>query len=66
MTDAWISLGGQSSGDRAGHDVEGAGDLDGDGRGDVLIGAYANDAGGSNAGRTYAVLGIEMPVEVKT
>ena len=63
LTDSWIRLGGQSSGDRAGHDVEGAGDLDGDGRGDILISAYANDAGGSNAGRTYAVLGIEMPVE---
>jgi len=63
LGDAWVSIGGESSGDRAGHDVEGGGDLDGDGRGDILVSAYANDSGGSNAGRTYAIMGISMPVD---
>ena len=36
--------------DRAGDCVEAAGDLDGDGHADVLIGAYGNDEGGENAG----------------
>ena len=63
LGDAWLSIGGESAGDRAGHDVEGGGDLDGDGRGDILISAYANDSGGSNAGRTYAIMGISIPTE---
>ena len=33
-----------------------AGDVDGDGLDDLLIGAYQNDAGGYRAGATYLVL----------
>jgi hypothetical protein len=58
---AWFKIGGEAAGDRAGHDVSNAGDVDADGRGDLLISAYANDAGGSSAGRTYLVLGSAIP-----
>ena len=40
-----------------GHSVSGAGDVDGDGQDDVLVGAASNDGGGDNAGAAYVVLG---------
>ena len=60
LSDAWHKLGGELAGDRAGHDVSGAGDVDTDGRSDILISAYANDAGGPSSGRTYLVLGADL------
>jgi hypothetical protein len=56
-------LGGETAGDRAGHDVSYAGDVDSDGRGDILVSAYANDAGGPSSGRTYLVLGASLDME---
>jgi hypothetical protein len=61
LADAWVKLGGEAAGDRAGHDVSYGGDVDADGRGDLLISAYANDAGGSSSGRTYLMLGASLP-----
>ena len=63
LEDAWFKIGGEAAGDRAGHDLAFGGDVDADGRGDLLISAYANDAGGSSAGRTYLVLGDSIPSE---
>ena len=37
--------------------VAGAGDVNGDGYGDVIVGAYGNDAGGTDAGRAYVYFG---------
>jgi hypothetical protein len=37
--------------------VSGAGDVDGDGHDDLLIGAFWNDEGGTDAGAAYLVLG---------
>ena len=42
---------------RSGSAVASAGDVDGDGRGDILIGDWANDIGGSGAGMSYLFLG---------
>jgi hypothetical protein len=43
--------------DSAGYPVAGAGDVDGDGFGDVLVGAQDDDDGGRDAGAAYLVLG---------
>ena len=47
---------GEANGDNSGAAVASAGDVDGDGLDDVLIGAPANDQGGANAGKTYLFL----------
>jgi cytochrome c-type biogenesis protein CcmH/NrfG len=48
---------GEAHGDRFGEHVSGAGDFDGDGYPDVLIGAPGNNAGGKGAGRAYLYSG---------
>ncbi len=48
---------GEGGGDWAGMDVSGAGDVDGDGHDDLLVGAVGNTEGGSNAGAAYVVMG---------
>jgi hypothetical protein len=47
---------GESSNDQAGYSVSSAGDVDGDGRDDVLVGAYQDDDGGADAGAAYLIL----------
>ena len=53
---------GEAADDEAGTSVAGAGDVNGDGYADFLVGATGNDAGGSNAGAAYLVLGSASPV----
>ena len=53
---AHARLVGEEAGDGVGYAIAGAGDLDGDGRGDALLSAYRNDRAGPNAGATYVVL----------
>ena len=43
--------------DEAGHAAEGAGDVNGDGFGDIIVGAWGNDEGGTDAGSAYLVHG---------
>ncbi len=43
--------------DFAGSGAAGVGDVDGDGYGDLLVGAYGADSGGSGAGAAYLLLG---------
>ena len=50
------SFGGEVVGDSSGSSVAGAGDVDGDGLDDLLIGALNNDEGGAQAGKTYLLL----------
>lgn len=57
LTDAPVQYWGETSLDYAGAAVAGAGDVNGDGFGDLLIGATGNDAGGSGGGKAYLILG---------
>lgn len=52
-----FKLTGETSGDHAGIAVASAGDIDGDGFDDLLVGANLNDAGGTDAGAAYVVYG---------
>ena len=54
---AVITYTGDAPGDLAGYTVAGVGDVNGDGFGDMLVGAPFNDIAGSNAGAVYVVLG---------
>ena len=51
-----VIITGVAAGDNSGFSVSSAGDMNGDCYSEVIVGAYANDAGGSNAGRTYVYL----------
>jgi hypothetical protein len=48
---------GIDGGDRSGYSVASAGDVDGDGRGDLIIGAYGADG---DAGESYFISGAEL------
>ena len=48
---------GESSSDSAGYGVALTGDMDGDGIGDAVIGAYGNDEAGTSAGKAYVLYG---------
>ena len=52
-----VILTGEAAGDYFGYSVSTAGDVNGDGYSDVIVGAYLNDAGGSDAGRAYIYFG---------
>jgi hypothetical protein len=48
---------GEAAGDNLGYSVSGAGDVNGDGYADVIVGAPFNDTVGSDAGRAYVYYG---------
>ncbi|MBK6505132.1 MAG: FG-GAP repeat protein [Ignavibacteria bacterium] len=56
-TVADVILTGATVSDNFGYSVSKAGDVNGDGYGDVIVGAHLNDAGASNAGRAYIYFG---------
>ena len=51
---------GDAAGDNAGYSVSSAGDVNGDGYDDLVVGARSGDDGGSNAGAAYVVLGRRL------
>jgi len=53
-----LSVLGSAPYDGLGRAVAGAGDVDGDGRADVIVGAAGGDTGGTDAGEARVVLGL--------
>jgi hypothetical protein len=51
------TMAGQATGDLAGSAVAGAGDVDGDGNADILVGAWAESSVASDAGAAYLLYG---------
>jgi len=56
-----LTLSGENADDNFGASVAGAGDLDGDGFADLVIGAPKSDASGADAGRVYVYFGGPHP-----
>jgi hypothetical protein len=54
-----LSLRGEAQGDGFGQRVSDVGDLNGDGRAEVLVGAPQHDGAGQNAGRVYVFSGMD-------
>jgi hypothetical protein len=52
-----LTVRGGATGDQAGFSVSGAGDVNGDGLADVLVGARNNDQGAADAGSVYLLYG---------
>jgi hypothetical protein len=59
-----FKINGVADGDRSGFSVTGAGDLNGDGFDDMLIGAYRADPNGSESGASYVVFGRGIEINV--
>jgi hypothetical protein len=57
LAQATHSFVGEHSDDYAGFSTSGAGDVDGDGLDDILVGAFGNDQGADAAGKAYLILG---------
>lgn len=57
---------GASANDRAGYTIAGAGDTDGDGFDDVLVGAYNDSSAGAGAGAAYLFYGAATPASGST
>ena len=51
---------GEEPGDDAGDSVSGAGDVDGDGLSDILIGAPGNSENANLSGKSYLILGASL------
>jgi len=55
---------GKAADDNAGLSVSDAGDVNGDGFADILVGAEGNDDAGTNAGKAYLILGAVTPTSL--
>jgi len=61
MSDGDVMMRGMTEGGTAGAAVAHAGDIDGDGLGDILVGAPLDDTNGEEAGAAFLVLGASLP-----
>ena len=57
---------GEAEGDESGSSVASAGDVDGDGLDDLLMGAWGNNEGGADAGKTYLMMGSTVAAGITT
>lgn len=57
--DLLLTLTGEAAGDHFGSAVAGAGDVNGDGHADLLVGAQCSDASGQDSGRAYIYSGAD-------
>ena len=65
LTQANITLNGAAANDRSGFSVASAGDVNGDGRSDVIVGArFADPSSRSDAGSSYVIYGSASPSNV--
>ena len=55
---------GAAFGDRSGFSVAGAGDVNGDGFADLIVGAYGADSNGTNSGASYVIYGTRALIDV--
>ncbi|MEL7448441.1 MAG: hypothetical protein AAFN78_04485 [Pseudomonadota bacterium] len=55
-----FAISGIDSNDRAGYSVSAAGDVNGDGIGDVIVGAWQADPNGTSSGESYVVFGSDQ------
>ncbi len=55
---------GDAANDVAGHNVSSAGDVNGDGFDDVIVGAFRGDDGGQTAGEAYVIFGGMNPGDI--
>jgi hypothetical protein len=58
LTDADIVMVGEDTDDAAGYSIAAAGDVDGDGKGDIVVGARDDDYTASDAGAAYLVTNV--------
>jgi len=59
---ALLTFSAEKSSDNCGQHVSSAGDINGDGYSDVIVGAPGNGAGGEGAGRAYVYSGKDGPI----
>ena len=64
LSNADASFIGEGGNNASGYSVASAGDVNGDGGADILIGAYNNHDGGIQAGQTYLLFGTPPPPPV--
>ena len=61
-------INGQCASDQSGYSVSSAGDVNGDGYGDLIVGAYLSDPGATvrtDAGRSYVIFGSSAPAAIE-